>query len=182
MRRKMLPAWRWRRSHFLASLVIFSPPRRARRSNPAEHRIRSLIPVDLSHDQQSDILFSRTSAFLAISPRLSHPVRSLLQAAEAPWKFATTAHRLRLGQDLWCTRPTTCQRRSGDESPARSRARSIADAPERSAWRAASSRRSVGAGRAVGGRSILRRAVAAGRYASVGRCDAPAARRHHAGA
>ena len=153
MRLKMLRVWRWWKSHFFASLVSISPPRGVRRSNPAEHRTRSMILSESSHDHQSDILFSRTSAFLVIPPHLSHPVRLLLQAAGWLQKFATAAHRNRPGCVLRTVRSTTCPRRPGGKSPARSSARSIAAVPLRSTQREAADRPSVGAGGAPDGHS-----------------------------
>jgi hypothetical protein len=121
------------------------PPRGARRSNPGEHRTWSRILVAPAHGLQSDSSRSRSPAFNVIPLRLMPSSRSLLQAAESLPKFATAACRLRLGRDLWSTRPTTCRRRSGGKRPVRSSARSIGERPQRSACAAASGRRSVGA-------------------------------------
>ena len=140
-------------------LVCCLSPRGARRSNPAERRTWSRILVAPAHGLQSDSSRSRSPAFNVIPLRLVPSSRSLLQAAESLPKFATVACRLRLGRDLWSTRPTTYCRRSGGKTPARSSARSIAEAHLRSASCAASSRRSAGAGGAAGGRSMTSRGL-----------------------
>ena len=153
MRSKMLRAWRWWKSHFFASLVSISPPRGVRRSNPAEHRTRSRMLVAPAHGLQSDRSRSRPAAFLGIPPHFSHPVRPLTQAAESLQKFATKARRRRPGRALWRMCRTTDGRKPGGKTPACSSVRSIGEAPQPCALRAAASRQSVGAGGAQDGRS-----------------------------
>ena len=106
---RMLPAWRWCRSKDQRLAVNYVPPRGARRSNPAEHRAWSAIPVLSPHRVQSDCPRSRAWLESPAADARRRCQRARIDPPDAegkPWSKSSDAIE---AQQQWGCRERDCR-------------------------------------------------------------------------